>query len=68
VACSQPVCDRNTYFPENFLSKGHKNVQKLTAKTKAILLRALYLLLAVYAYFGGRCPAEGCPACRWIGK
>ncbi len=40
----------------------------MTTKTKAILLRLVYGALAVYAYFGGRCPAQGCPACRMVGK
>ena len=40
----------------------------MTTKMKHWALRIAYLALAVYAYFGGRCPAEGCPACRLIGK
>lgn len=40
----------------------------MTAKTKTIVLRVAYCALAVYAYFGGRCPAQGCPACKLMGK
>lgn len=37
-------------------------------KTMGLFLRVGYLFLALYAYFGGRCPAQGCPACKLIGK
>ena len=34
------------------------------------LLKVVYLIMAGVAYFGGggRCPAEGCPACKWLGR
>lgn len=35
---------------------------------KLMLLQALGLGLAVAAYFGFRCPAQGCPACRLVGR
>jgi len=31
-------------------------------------LRVIYLFMALYAYFGGRCPMEGCPGCKLLGK
>ena len=40
----------------------------MSAITKKWLFRIGYLTLAVYAYFGGRCPAEGCPACKLLGR
>ncbi len=40
----------------------------MASKVKGWLLRIGYLALALYAYFGGRCPAQGCPACKLIGK
>ena len=40
----------------------------MTAKMKMIALRVAYCALAVVAYFGGRCPAQGCPACKLVGK
>lgn len=43
-------------------------MKKFTAQTKTLLLRVLYLVMALYAYFGGHCPAQGCPACKWVGK
>jgi hypothetical protein len=35
---------------------------------KRLIFRVTYLILAIYAYFGGRCPAQGCPACKLVGK
>lgn len=26
------------------------------------------LVLSLLTLFGGRCPAEGCPACKMVGK
>jgi hypothetical protein len=46
--------------------------EKLTMKKRAFgwFLKIGYLILAGFAYFGGggRCPAEGCPACKLLGK
>ncbi len=40
----------------------------MSAKVKVILIRVSYLFMALYAYFGGKCPAQGCPACKLVGK
>ena len=40
----------------------------MKAATKRLICRVTYLVLAIYAYFGGRCPAQGCPACKLLGK
>ena len=40
----------------------------MNATVKRLVIRVVYLILALYAYFGGRCPAQGCPACKWMGK
>ncbi|HLJ53488.1 MAG TPA: hypothetical protein VKT77_00530 [Chthonomonadaceae bacterium] len=33
-----------------------------------LLFRVAVTALAVYAYLGGQCPAQGCPACKLVGK
>ena len=40
----------------------------MKAKAATLVFRIVFLALAVYAYFGGECPARGCPACRLVGK
>lgn len=35
---------------------------------KAILLQVAAAAFTVAAYFGFRCPAQGCPGCRLMGK
>jgi hypothetical protein len=40
----------------------------MKGKIATIVFRVVVAILAVYAYFGGNCPAQGCPACKWIGK
>jgi hypothetical protein len=41
---------------------------KKLAYFKPILWQVVAAILAVGAIFGYRCPAEGCPACRLIGR
>ena len=40
----------------------------MKAKVVTIVARVVFLALAAYAYFGGNCPAQGCPACKLVGK
>jgi hypothetical protein len=40
----------------------------MKGKIITLLFRAAVAAPAVYAYFGGRCPAQGCPACKLVGK
>jgi len=40
----------------------------MKAKVVTLLFRVVVAIMAVYAYFGGNCPAHGCPACKWVGK
>jgi len=40
----------------------------MKGKIATIVFRVVVAILAVYAYFGGNCPAQGCPACKWMGK
>ena len=41
-------------------------IKRLTP-LKLVLLNLLTTAFAVAAYFGFRCPAQGCPACRMAG-
>ena len=40
----------------------------MKAKVITLVFRIVVAALAVYAYFGGNCPAQGCPACKLVGK
>jgi len=42
-------------------------VTKLTV-VKHVWIRITVALLAIAAAFGWRCPVEGCPACKLLGK
>lgn len=41
---------------------------KINGKVATLVFRIVFAVLAVYAYFGGNCPAQGCPACKLVGK
>ena len=38
------------------------------SRAKHIFIRVIVSLTAIAAMFGFRCPAEGCPACKMLGK
>lgn len=40
----------------------------MAQKAKVVLFWAAGLALTVCAFFGYRCPAQGCPACKMVGK
>jgi len=46
----------------------NRRAQRLKGKIATLVFRIVFAIMAVYAYFGGECPAKGCPACKLIGK
>jgi hypothetical protein len=38
------------------------------SRAKHIWIRIVMSLIAIGAVFGYRCPMEGCPACKLLGK
>lgn len=40
----------------------------MKTRVKHLALRLFSLAFAIAALFGFRCPAQGCPACKLVGK
>jgi hypothetical protein len=40
----------------------------MKARTVALMMKLAGTALAVAAFFGYKCPAQGCPACKIVGK